>query len=130
MDSGTLDIYTPSHGKTDSGIGLIHRINRPDEGNVTKTCDFRTYFSTENVFAYTTQKGFMHIHDMRVKLDVETHEVGLKYGIPSALLTCNVQSTNKLLVGTLGGFIHMIDVRYNIPMVIYEHSQNHPIMDL
>ena len=37
MDSGTLDIYNASHGKGNDGIGLIHRISRPDEGDVTKT---------------------------------------------------------------------------------------------
>lgn len=82
------------------------------------------------MFVYSTQKGYAHIHDIRVKLDVATHDLGMKYGIPSALITSNIQSTNKLLIGTLGGFIHMYDVRYNIPMVIYEHSQNHPILDL
>ena len=129
MDSGTLDIYAP-HSTQDSNIGLLHRINKPEEGNITKTWDFKTDFSSENVFVYSTQKGYAHIHDIRVKLDVATHDLGMKYGIPSALITSNIQSTNKLLIGTLGGFIHMYDVRYNIPMVIYEHSQNHPILDL
>lgn len=129
MDEGTIDIYSSSSSQKDN-IGLIHRISRPYEGHVTKTCDFRKPFNTENVFAYTTQKGFMHIHDMRVKLDVNTYELGMKYGIPNALITSNIQSYNRLLVGTLGGFIHVFDIRYNIPMVIYEHSQNHPILDL
>lgn len=50
--------------------------------------------------------------------------------MPSAMTTANMNGTHKLIVGTLGGFIHLYDVRYNVPMTVYEHSRNHPILDI
>jgi len=121
MDEGILDIYSPYASKNDT-IGLLHRIIHEEEGCVVKTCDFKSDFNKDNVFAYATQRGFVHIHDLRVKLDVDTYNLGSKFGMPSAMTTANINGTNKLVVGTLGGYIHLYDVRYNIPMVIYEHS--------
>ena len=129
MDSGSVHVYSPESFESLS-INPIHTIERQDEGGIIKMCNFKYDFGRENAFAYVTQKGFLHINDLRVKLDVNTYEIGLKFGIPSAMSTANINLTNKIIVGTLGGFIHLYDVRYNIPMVIYEHSRNHPILDL
>lgn len=128
MDSGLVHVYSPESFESLS-IDPLHSIERPDEGSIVKMCNFKYDFGRENAFAYVTQKGFLHINDLRVKLDVSSHEIGLKFGIPSAMSTANINLTNKIIVGTLGGFIHLYDVRYNIPMVIYEHSRNHPILD-
>ena len=122
MDEGTLDVYSPNSSKN-SGMALIQRINCADQGSICKTASFSTDFSRENVFAYATQKGNVYIHDLRVKLDVNTYNIGLKFGIPSAMATANMNSTHKIVVGTMGGFIHLYDVRYNVPMEIYEHSK-------
>jgi hypothetical protein len=129
MDDGILDVYSPYSSQMDT-MALIHRISRPDEGNICKTCSFSVDFSRENVFGYATQKGKVHIHDLRVKLDVNSYDIGLKFGMPSAMTTANMNGTHKIIVGTMGGFIHLYDVRYNVPMEIYEHSRNHPIFDL
>jgi WD40 repeat protein len=129
MDDGILDIYSPYSSQVDN-IALIHRISRRDEGSICKTCTFSVDFSRENVFAYATQVGKVHIHDLRVKLDVNSYDIGLKFGMPTAMTTANMNGTHKIIVGTMGGFIHLYDVRYNVPMEIYEHSRNHPIFDI
>ncbi|CAI2359602.1 unnamed protein product [Moneuplotes crassus] len=129
LDEGLLDIYSP-HGSKNSTIAMIQRIACADKGSVCKTVSFSKDFSRENVFAYATQKGNVYTHDLRVKLDVNNYNIGLKFGIPTSMTTANMNGTHKIVVGTMGGFIHLYDVRYNVPMEIYEHSRNHPIFDM
>ena len=128
MDEGMLDVYSP-YGSNNDCLSLIQRINKADEGSICKTTSFSTDFSRDNVFAYATQIGNVHIHDLRVRFDVNTYFIGRQFGIPSSMTTANMNSTHKILVGTMGGFMHLYDVRYNVPMEIYEHSRNHPIFD-
>jgi WD40 repeat protein len=126
-EKGEINIFRIDYLSKRKGYGALETIKRievPEEGDVISSLNFINFFS-ENMLMYITQKGFLHIHDLRVKKDVVTSELGCQRGLVSCM--CLGKEENSVFIGTLGGYIVLYDLRFNLTSNVYQHSKSAPI---
>ena len=70
------------------------------------------------------------MHDLRSK----THIVDQKdmFGHQRGTVTSMVHGSDpyQLIMGTLGGYVMVYDIRYSLNSTLYRHSMNYPILAL
>jgi WD40 repeat protein len=106
-------------GKHDKYVGnsIVKNIST-DEGAALVIDHFNTI--TESLLVYATQKGIIHVWDLRSKREPFTLTVPAYTGFVTQL---SVGPTPfVLLAGTSKGFIILYDMRFRIPVQIWRHS--------
>jgi hypothetical protein len=121
-EKGCLDIYSPfefedkasSISFKDSKLKscyIMNRICHPDEGAIIECRNKVLEAEREHCIIYCTQKGYMHIYDIRARNPVFDFNFGLRYGCISAMTLG--PRPDQALVGTIDGSLITYDFRYN-----------------
>ena len=128
-DEGKVQIYrmesTPSRQTHD--LLPIKSICTKNEGGIAASLSYNTS-TNENVLLYATEKGFLHIHDLRVEKDVGRSEIGNQRGLLSCMSFGHDE--NNVFIGTLGGYVPLYDMRFSIISNVYKHTKDSPILSL
>ena len=138
-EKGTLDLYSPfefedKSSTTNSQDNLLkscyimNRVNHPDEGAIIDVKNKVLEAEREHCLIYCTQKGYMHIYDVRARNPVFDFNFGMKNGCISAMTIG--PSNDQALVGTLDGSIMIYDFRYNVQTSHCRYTKDASIVSL
>jgi len=78
--------------------------------------------SHQHLLAYTSQRGSLFLHDLRCRksamADKET------FSQQKGLITCMTQGQDpyQLICGSIGGYVMVYDIRYDMVSTTYKHS--------
>eukprot|EP00826_Nyctotherus_ovalis_P039032 TRINITY_DN3716_c0_g2_i1.p1 TRINITY_DN3716_c0_g2~~TRINITY_DN3716_c0_g2_i1.p1 ORF type:complete len:741 (-),score=177.74 TRINITY_DN3716_c0_g2_i1:117-2339(-) len=84
--------------------------------------------SQKNTFIYNTQCGAFHLYDMRVKKNIKLFTMDCRCGILSC--ACAGDNDLNLYVGTLGGYIGIYDIRFNLLSSLRKYACDTPLSDI
>lgn len=87
-----------------------------------------TGIGEENLLAYVTQAGILHIHDNREQKDVLKCEFGCQRGLPLCL-SPGIEG-KSLLIGTASAYVLLYDLRFNIVGWSLRYSKQTPVLGL
>ncbi len=126
-DKGKVFVYKIDSQSLFEPVQKTKEITTTDEGGIVDCC---TYLSGEgqNVLVYSTQLGGIHVHDMRVKKDVNVFNMGCQRGLVNCM--CMGRDENDFFMGTLGGYIAGYDLRFNLITLLRKYTRGTPICDL
>jgi WD40 repeat protein len=111
--------------KLDNDINKKKYIPAANEGGIVNCC---TYRDGSNTIVYATQRGVIHVHDLRVRKDANSFDTGSQKGLVSAF--CMGPNRYSYFVGTGGGYVFGYDIRFNLVTTICRHTSQLPIMDM
>lgn len=120
----TLNEWESSNfqGLSVAGTTVVRRIH-PSEGAVVGVQHFNS--DVCSVVTYATQKGGVHGWDLRSAQETMNLKMRPELGYPTCMTTA--PDRYWICVGTSKGFIHLWDVRYNLPCKLWQHSSQKPI---
>mmetsp|Transcript_38770 Transcript_38770/g.38315 ORF Transcript_38770/g.38315 Transcript_38770/m.38315 type:complete len:231 (-) Transcript_38770:383-1075(-) len=121
--NGTLDLYSPFEFEEKSSSAqskddllkscyIMNRVTHPDEGAIVDVQDKVLEAQREHCVIYCTQKGFVHIYDVRARNPVFNFYIGPRNSCISAMAVGPKE--DQALIGTLDGSIITYDFRYNM----------------
>jgi len=119
-NKGTISLF-----KIDNDIQKEKYIPIANEGGIVNCCTYHDSYST---IVYITQRGIIHVHDTRVKRNVNSFDVGSQKGLVNAF--CMGPDQYSYFIGTAGGYIFGYDIRFNLVTTACRHSSQLPIMDM
>lgn len=100
---------------------IVKTIEKKDEGEATLCTNMILPVQQQHLLVYTTQRGSLYMHDLRARYDVlAQHEIT---GCQRGLITCMTigQDPYQLYLGTMGGYVAIYDVRYNVVAQYFKH---------
>ncbi len=107
--------------------GIFKEIRNTQEGGIVDACPLN-YSNGQNVIVYATQRGVIHMHDLRVKKDVNNFVMDCQRGIITS--ACLGNDDYSFFVGTLGGCIGIYDIRFNLMSSLRKYSCETPVSDI
>jgi len=126
-DTGEISLYKLDSQSNVNPARKSKDIITENEGGIIDTC---TYLTSEgqNILVYITQKGGIHVHDVRVKKDVNVFNMGCEHGLISSF--CMGRDENNYYAGTVGGYIAGYDLRFNLITSLKKYTRGTPICDM
>jgi len=126
-EEGFISVY-----KVDNNFGtpiIKHKkeVSTTEEGGIVDCCTYLTH-EGHNVLVYATQKGGIHVHDIRVKNDVNVFQIGCRRGIVTRF--CMGRDENNFFVSTVGGYVIGYDLRFNLITSMRKYTRGTPITDM
>jgi len=116
-NKGTLEIY-----RIDSlGIRKVREVLTDNEGGIVNCSTY------EGVIIYATQYGGIHVHDVRVKDNINGLNIDGKQGF---ITSGCIGHDSNYFVGSVNGYILNYDIRFNLVTSVKRYSRNTPIMDM
>jgi hypothetical protein len=105
-------------------------MEKKDEGEVLLCSSSVLPVSNESILAYVTQRGSLYLHDLRASEDVHSDQevLGCQRGMPTCM--AKGQDPYQLYFGTLGGYVMVYDIRYNVLAAKFKHFNRAPIFSL
>lgn len=119
-NKGAISVF-----KLDNDIQKEKYIPMENEGGVVNCCTYHKGYST---IVYATQRGRIHVHDLRVKKDVNSFDVGSQRGLVTTF--CMGPDEYSYFAGTGSGYVSGYDIRFNLVTTICRHTRQLPIMDM
>lgn len=126
-NQGSIGVYKIEPQTAFGHVQPLKTISTPNEGEIVGCC---TYLTSEgqNVLVYATQLGGIHVHDMRVKKNINHFDMGCQRGIISCFSMG--KDENNYLIGTQSGFIGIYDIRFNLISSMWKYTRGSPVSDL
>jgi len=84
--------------------------------------------SQKNTFICPTQSGTFHLYDMRVKKSISLFTMDCRCGILSCASTGD--SDLYIYIGTVGGYIGIYDIRFNLLSSLRKYACDTPLSDI
>lgn len=106
---------------------FYNKITNIMEGGLVDACPLRIG-NSQNAVIYVTQRGVIHIYDLRVKRDSSRFSMDCQRGIITS--ACLGNDDYSLFLGTLGGYIGIYDIRFNLMSSLRKYACHTPISDL
>lgn len=105
----------------------IKTIINQDEGDIILCENMVLPISGQHLLTYVSQRGSLYLHDLRARHNVSSERelFGCQRGLPTCMTIG--QDPYQLYIGTLGGYVMIYDIRYNITSSYYKHSSRAPI---
>ena len=131
MTSGGQDASGNSASAAARSAGPpVASLAHDDEGEILKCLNTMLPVSHQNMLVYTSQRGSLFMHDIRCKSDALSQKG--TFAQQRGMITCMAQGQDpyQLFCGTIGGYVMVYDVRFNVVSTAYKHSQKYPINSL
>lgn len=124
---GKIGVYRVDRQEFATRMGRMMETGEGEEGGIVNCC---TYLSSngQNVLVYATQQGGIHVHDIRVKKDVNRYMMKQQRGLITSF--CMGRSESSFFVGTVGGSVLGYDLRFNLVTSLRNYSRRTPITDM
>jgi len=124
---GSISIYRMDKQEFVTRVRNVTDIGTNTEGGIVNCC---TYLSSnaQNVLVYATQQGGIHVHDIRVKKDVNQYKMKYQRGLIASF--CMGRNENSFFVGTVNGSVLGYDLRFNLVTTLRNYSRRTPITDM
>lgn len=119
-NKGAISVF-----KLDKDIKKEKYIPAENEGSIVNCHSFDEGYNT---IVYATQKGRVHIHDLRIRADVNSLDTGCERGLVSAFSVG--PDENSYFIGTGAGYVLGYDIRFNLITSVCRHASRSPIMDM
>ena len=119
----------PNH-RLPGASNLVYRLEHPGEGEILKCLNTMLPVSHQNMLVYSSQRGSLFMHDLRCR-SAALSQTGT-FAQQRGMITCMAQGQDpyQLFCGTIGGYVMVYDVRFNVVSTAYKHSQKYPINSL
>lgn len=138
-EKGYLDLYSPfefedkasSSSNKDTRLRscyIMNRICHPNEGAIVEVRNKVFEEQREHCVVYCTQKGFIHIYDLRARNPVFDFDFGMKHGCISAMTLGPKE--DQVLIGTVDGSLMTYDFRYNVQASYSKYTKDESITSL
>ena len=113
MSRNYIDRQSEPIAQATEEFTLLRKFNYQGEGDMVLTHAFsaRSVVGSTALFCMT-HRGVGRLLDLRMKGEASTLPVGPEHGLPSAL--CTDRYENVMFVGTLGGYIQLVDLRFQL----------------
>lgn len=88
------------------------------------------FANKQHLFCCATQKGGLLMHDIRTRKNLLCEEqmfANARGAVSSMVLG---YEPYQLTIGTLGGYVMVYDIRYNLTSAVYKHHMGYPILSL
>ena len=126
-ENGYITIYRIDDQKEYPTVETAKEINIAQEGAIVDCCPYLTS-EGHNILVYATQQGGIHVHDVRVKNDVNIFHTGCQRGLVTRF--CMGRDENNYFMATAGGYVLVYDLRFNLITSIRKHTRGAPITDM
>lgn len=86
------------------------------------------FANKQHLFCAATQKGGLILHDIRTRKNLLCEEqmfANARGAVSSMVLGYDPY---QVTLGTLGGYVMVYDIRYNLTSAIYKHHMGYPIL--
>jgi hypothetical protein len=97
-------------------------ILHPGEGDMIGCLSTMLPVSHQNMLVYSSQRGSLFMHDLRCKTSTsqEKNSFALQRGMITSM--SQGQDPYQLFCGTIGGYVMVYDLRFNVVSTAYKHS--------
>ena len=97
------------------------------EGDIISCLDTYLPISHQSMLTYCSQRGSFFMHDLRCRMPAVEHRD--QFGQQRGMITCLTQGQDpyQLFCGTIGGYVMVYDIRYNLLSTTFKHNQKYPI---
>lgn len=123
-ENGNINIYKIE--SSNSNIKLYHSWNNQNKSRITSILDNQKIITFKNKIIFSTSDGYIKIIDSRGSLIEYSIFIGNQYG----LITCIEEFLNILYIGTIGGYVILIDLRLNCILRVNKLTNNMPIISI
>ena len=106
---------------------IVKTLEHADEGDMMNCIDTMLPVSHQHLLAYSSQRGSLFMHDLRCRRDALQQRD--TFAQQRGMITCMAQGQDpyQLLCGSIGGYVMVYDIRFNVVSTSFKHSQKYPI---
>ena len=106
---------------------IVKTLEHADEGDMMNCLNTMLPVSHQHLLAYSSQRGSLFLHDLRCRRDALQQRD--TFAQQRGMITCMVQGQDpyQLLCGSIGGYVMVYDIRFNVVSSSFKHNQKYPI---